>query len=149
MKSSFIVAAPVALSLALGAGCSSDPLTRIESQYEGTVSAVCASCPEITGTLTAAECQARADMSNPFSGTEFECQREVYARYPAELGPYYNCQANAVASYDSCIRGILNPCPPTAEQTSACNEGLNAAIRACPLPTSIAAGTALGACFAP
>jgi hypothetical protein len=129
------------------AGCGSDPVTRLESQYTATGNAVCARCPEAAGVLTAAECQARLAAENPFDGPEYDCARMAYQRYPSELGPYFDCLNGASSRYDTCIRGTLSSCPPAATATTACNEALTAGINACPIPTSVEAATALGACF--
>jgi hypothetical protein len=148
MRTASLVVFALLLSTVLGCG-SRDPITRIEVQYDTTVNAVCDACPAASGTTTAAECRALAAENNPFEGPEFECQRRVYGMYPNELGPYYNCQADALGRYDGCLRGAVRTCPPTPESVSACTDQLSAAIRACPLPDSVAAGTALSECFGP
>jgi hypothetical protein len=135
--------------LALGCNGAGDPITRIESQYTSTVNAVCAACPAASGTTTEAECRALADENNPFMGPEFECQRSAYHMYPNELGPLYNCQADVLVRYDGCIRGAVRTCPPTDTALMTCNDQLNADTRACPLPDSVAAGTAVSNCFNP
>lgn len=142
----------IALLSAALAGCNggaSDPITRIESQYHATVNAVCAACPGASGSTAEADCRAQAEADNPFMGPEFECQRTVYGMYPDQLRPYYDCQANALVEYDACIRGAVRTCPPVDTAVMACTDQLSASGRACPLPDSVAAGTALANCFGP
>jgi hypothetical protein len=145
-----IAVALFALLAVAVAGCGhSDPLTRIEAQYDSTVNAICDACPMASGTLTAAECRAMAETQNPFMGTQWDCQRNAYAMYPNELGPYYDCVAGAISRYDGCMRSAFATCPPADTAVTACGDALQADIRACPVPDSMAATTALSHCFGP
>lgn len=136
MRTIFLLAAFV------GVGCGSgNPITRLDAQYTETVAAVCDACP---GAGTPAECRDAAAAANPFDDPAWVCQRDVYDRYPSQLAPYYDCVLRAVDAYHGCVRGRLSTCPP---DVTACNDAQSAAIRACPLPDSIEAGTALAMCF--
>lgn len=128
-------------SLAL-VGCGGgNPVHRLEDQFISTAAAVCDACPSGG---TPAECRAAADAANPFDDPEWVCQREVYDRYPNQLGPYYDCIVRATDEWGRCVRGRLSSCPP---DIVSCNEAQNAAIRACPIPDSVEAASAVAACF--
>lgn len=131
------------------AGCGGgDPISRMQSTYNSLTDYACRSCPGAAGAASESDCRMLAATNNPFNGPEWDCQREAYNRYPNELGPTYDCTARAVSSYDSCMRtAIGNMCPPTSAEIGACNTQLNAAIEACPRTDSIAAGTAVAACY--
>ena len=136
------------LGLATACGGSSDPLTRIEAQFDSTVATVCRECPAAaSGATTEAECLEAGRANNPFTGEGWECQRRAYEMYPNELGPMYDCQADVLVQYDRCIRNALTTCPPDADTGSVCGEQLSASTRACPQTDSVAAGTALAECF--
>lgn len=138
----------VSFALVLVTSCGGgDPLTRIESTYNGMVDSICRSCPAAAGASTEAECRTMAAASNPFQGTQWDCQRNAYHMYPNELGPYYDCVSRAVSSYDGCMRNAVRTCPPASADVTACGDALNSAIRACPLPDSIAASQAVSMCF--
>lgn len=143
----------LALALPLGgalvAGCGGgDPLTRIESTYSGMVDHVCRACPAAAGATTEADCRATAAANSPFDGPEWDCQRSAYQRFPSELGPYYDCFARAVTSFDSCMRNATRTCPPASTDVSACSDQLDTATSACPRPDSVMALEAVSACFA-
>ena len=142
------LSALLAASHVAGCGGSSDPFTRIESTYDGRVAALCRSCPAAAGATTEAECRTAAAANDPFSGAEFECQRAAYRMYPSELGPYYDCIARAVTGFDGCMRSAARTCPPASADITACSDAMNASIRTCPMPDSIAASQAVSACFA-
>jgi hypothetical protein len=127
-------------------GGSSDPFNRIEASYSGMVDSICHSCPGATGSASESECRTMANANNPFTGTQWECQRSAYHMYSTELGPYYDCIANSVSTFDGCMRNAVATCPPASSATSACSNQLTANIQACPRPDSIAASQAVAAC---
>jgi hypothetical protein len=127
-------------------GGGSDPFTRIESTYDGMVDALCRGCPAAAGATTESQCRTTAEANNPFTGAQWDCQRSVYHMYPNELGPYFDCVANATSGFDRCMRGAITTCPPASDAVSACSDQLDTAIRACPTPDSITASQAIAAC---
>lgn len=132
------------LSLLVGCG-GGDPLTRTEASYDRAVQNGCRACGA-TADATAM-CLANAEESNPFTGPQWDCQRAAYDRYPNELSPFYDCQADVMVRYESCLRTALMTCPPSGDEISACSDAIGPGVEACGMPTDSAALAAVSACF--
>jgi len=138
MKNAWIL-----LLVASAMGCG-NPVSNLESSFDGTIGAVCESCPLAFGEATTEACLARTPALLP--DETWDCLEDNYAMYSSELDPFWSCWNQAYDRYDRCVRDLLVPCP-TAEGIQVCNDQFEAARDACPNPTDVEAAVGLGACF--
>lgn len=126
-------------------GCGTDPIDRAVAQSEAAADIIC-TCPGAIGAASETECRTMLEMTQP-TDEEIACMRRVYSAYASELDPAFDCQYEANADFQDCLRAALATCPPDSAETSACGMAFGEAAEACPM-ASEQATTELNACFA-
>lgn len=107
-------------------GCGNNPVREVESELEGTIVAVCESCPLAFGEASTDACIARTPVL--FLPETWDC---IEANYTSEQDPFWDCYHDAYDRFDACVRPLLTPCP-TEAGIALCRGELDAARDACP-----------------
>jgi hypothetical protein len=135
MKNTWMGLAGLCFLVLAGVGCG-NPVSNVRSTLEGTIVAVCESCPLAFGEGDTDACVARTPAL--FLDETWDCVEENYSSADE---PFWNCYGDAYDRFDACVRPLLTPCP-TEAGIEGCRDELEVAREACPLPPA-----GFGPCF--